>query len=47
MLPRIKMILEQFVLDGNVGKCSAKCASQSEVEELREELQHLKMAFAS
>ncbi|XP_037781045.1 amiloride-sensitive sodium channel subunit alpha-like [Penaeus monodon] len=36
-----------WMLDGNVGKCSAKCASQSEVEELREELQHLKMAFAT
>ncbi|XP_047481305.1 FMRFamide-activated amiloride-sensitive sodium channel-like [Penaeus chinensis] len=36
-----------WMLDGKVRECSVKCASQSEVEELREELQHLKMAFAT
>ncbi|ROT70948.1 hypothetical protein C7M84_010752 [Penaeus vannamei] len=35
-----------WVLEGSVGKCSAKCASQTELQVLREELQHLKMAFA-
>ncbi|XP_069984149.1 uncharacterized protein [Penaeus vannamei] len=36
-----------WVLEGSVGKCSAKCASQTELQVLREELQHLKMAFAT
>ncbi|XP_042891938.1 uncharacterized protein LOC122266299 [Penaeus japonicus] len=33
--------------EGSVRKCSGKCASQFELEVLKEEIQHLKMAFTT